>query len=168
MIERKFIKMSKKDKEEKESVWSGYSKKEKKELEELNAGYRDFLTTCKTERESVIEAVRQAEAAGYRDLSDYIAKGETIQPGDKVYAVNMKKAVVLFQVGSEPLEKGLVILGAHIDTCRLDVKQNPLYEDGGLAYLSRCRSRCMASSQRRTARSSMSRSARTRATRSSA
>lgn len=135
MIERKFIKMSKKDKEEKESVWSGYSKKEKKELEELNAGYRDFLTTCKTERESVIEAVRQAEAAGYRDLSDYIAKGETIQPGDKVYAVNMKKAVVLFQVGSEPLEKGLVILGAHIDTCRLDVKQNPLYEDGGLAYL---------------------------------
>ena len=127
--------MSKKDKEEKESVWSGYSKKEKKELEELNAGYRDFLTMCKTERESVIEAVRQAEAAGYRDLSDYIAKGETIQPGDKVYAVNMKKAVVLFQVGSEPLEKGLVILGAHIDTCRLDVKQNPLYEDGGLAYL---------------------------------
>ena len=127
--------MSKKDKEEKESVWSGYSKKEKKELEELNAGYRDFLTTCKTERESVIEAVRQAEAAGYRDLSDYIAKGETIQPGDKVYAVNMKKAVVLFQVGSEPLEKGLVILGAHIDTCRLDVQQNPLYEDGGLAYL---------------------------------
>ena len=55
--------MSKKDKEEKESVWSGYSKKEKKELEELNAGYRDFLTMCKTERESVIEAVRQAEAA---------------------------------------------------------------------------------------------------------
>ena len=160
--------MSKKDKEEKESVWSGYSKKEKKELEELNAGYRDFLTTCKTERESVIEAVRQAEAAGYRDLSDYIAKGETIQPGDKVYAVNMKKAVVLFQVGSEPLEKGLVILGAHIDTCRLDVKQIRSMKMAASRIStrttmaasrstsgSRCRLRCTASSQRRTARSLM-------------
>ena len=127
--------MSKKDKDAKPSVWSGYSKKEKKELEKLNQGYIDFLSNCKTERESAAEAVRQAEAAGYRDLSDYLAKGETIQPGDKVYAVNMKKSVVLFHVGTEPLENGLVILGAHIDTCRLDVKMNPLYEDGGLAYL---------------------------------
>ena len=127
--------MSKKDKEAKPSVWSSYGKKEKKALEELNKGYIEFLSNCKTERESAAEAVRQAEAAGYRDLSDYIKKGETIQPGDKVYAVNMKKAVVLFQVGTEPLENGLVILGAHIDTCRLDVKMNPLYEDGGLAYL---------------------------------
>ena len=127
--------MSKKDKEEKASVWSGYGKKEKKELEELNKGYIEFLSNCKTERESAAEAVRQAEAAGYRDLQDFIKNGETIQPGDKVYAVNMKKSVVLFHVGTEPLENGLVILGAHIDTCRLDVKMNPLYEDGGLAYL---------------------------------
>ena len=127
--------MSKKDKDAKPSIWNGYGKKERKELEELNKGYIEFLSNCKTERESAAEAVRQAEAAGYRDLQDFIKKGETIQPGDKVYAVNMKKSVVLFHVGTEPLEKGLVILGAHIDTCRLDVKMNPLYEDGGLAYL---------------------------------
>jgi len=70
----------------------------------------------------------------YRDLADVIAKGETLQAGDKVYAVNMKKAIVLFHIGAEPMERGMNILGAHIDTCRLDVKQNPLYEDNGLAY----------------------------------
>lgn len=73
--------------------------------------------------------------AGYRDLQDVLRSGETLKAGDKVYAVNMKKSIVLFQIGEEPLEQGLAILGAHIDTCRLDVKQNPLYEDGGLAYL---------------------------------
>ena len=81
------------------------------------------------------EAVKQAEAAGYRDLAEIVKKGGKLKPNDKVYAVNMKKALVLFQIGKKPLEDGLVILGAHIDTCRLDVKQNPLYEDGGLAYL---------------------------------
>ena len=122
-------------KEEKASVWSSYTEADKEALEKLAAGYRDFLSTCKTERESVREAVRQAEAAGYRDLQDVLRSGEKLKAGDKVYAVNMKKSIVLFQIGEEPLEKGLAILGAHIDTCRLDVKQNPLYEDGGLAYL---------------------------------
>ncbi len=121
--------------EEKKSVWSQYSVQEKKELEQLNQGYRDFLSNCKTERESVVEAVKQAEAAGYRDLFAIVRNGEKLSAGDKVYAVNMKKALVLFNIGEEPLEKGMNILGAHIDTCRLDVKQNPLYEDGGLAYL---------------------------------
>lgn len=121
--------------EEKKSVWSQYSNQEKQELEQLNKGYRDFLSSCKTERESVIEAVKQAEAAGYRDLFTIVKNGEKLSAGDKVYAVNMKKALVLFNIGEEPLEKGMNILGAHIDTCRLDVKQNPLYEDGGLAYL---------------------------------
>ena len=93
------------------------------------------MTTCKTERESVKEAVKQAEAAGYRNLTDIIRSGEKLTAGAKVYAVNMEKAVVLFNIGTEPLEQGMNILGAHIDTCRLDVKQNPLYEDGGLAYL---------------------------------
>lgn len=119
----------------KDSVWSQYTEEDKQALEALNTGYREFLSRCKTERESAAEAVRQAEAAGYRNLADILAAGEKIQAGDKVYAVNMKKAVVLFHIGTEPLEKGMAILGAHIDTCRLDVKQNPLYEDGGLAYL---------------------------------
>ena len=122
-------------KEEKASVWSSYTEADKEALEKLAAGYRDFLSTCKTERESVREAVRQAEGAGYRDLQDVLRSGEKLKAGDKGYAVNMKKSIVLFQIGEEPLEQGLAILGAHIDTCRLDVKQNPLYEDGGLAYL---------------------------------
>ncbi len=121
--------------EKKDSLWSQYSDTEKQELEALNKGYREFLTTCKTERESVKEAVKQAEAAGYRNLTDIIKSGEKLTAGAKVYAVNMEKAVVLFNIGTEPLEQGMNILGAHIDTCRLDVKQNPLYEDGGLAYL---------------------------------
>ena len=119
----------------KDSVWSQYNTAEKQALEALNKGYREFLSTCKTERESVREAVKQAEAAGYRNMEEVIAKGEKLTAGDKVYAVNMKKAIALFNIGDEPLEDGMNILGAHIDTCRLDVKQNPLYEDGGLAYL---------------------------------
>ena len=121
--------------EKKDSLWSQYSDAEKQELEVLNKDYREFLTTCKTERESVKEAVKQAEAAGYRNLTDIIKSGEKLTSGAKVYAVNMEKALVLFNIGTEPLEQGMNILGAHIDTCRLDVKQNPLYEDGGLAYL---------------------------------
>ena len=121
--------------EKKTSLWNQYTEAEKAELEELNAGYREFLTNCKTERESVKEAVKQAEAAGYRNLAAVIKNGEKLTAGDKVYAINMEKALVLFNIGTEPLEQGMNILGAHIDTCRLDVKQNPLYEDGGLAYL---------------------------------
>ena len=121
--------------EEKASVWSSYTEADKEALEKLAAGYRDFLSTCKTERESVVEAVRQAKAAGYRDLCDVLQAGEKLKAGDKVYAVNMKKSIVLFQIGEDPLEKGLAILGAHIDTCRLDVKQNPLYENENMAYL---------------------------------
>ena len=120
--------------DKKTSVWSKYTEKERAAVNELARGYIDFLSDSKTERESVTEAVRRARAAGYRDLADVIAKGETLAAGDKVYAVNMKKAIVLFHIGTEPMEHGMNILGAHIDTCRLDVKQNPLYEDNGLAY----------------------------------
>lgn len=120
--------------DKKASVWSKYTEAERAAVDELAHGYIDFLSDCKTERESVTEAVRRARAAGYRDLADVIAKGKTLAAGDKVYAVNMKKAIVLFHIGTEPMERGMNILGAHIDTCRLDVKQNPLYEDGGLAY----------------------------------
>ena len=120
--------------DKKTSVWSKYTEKERAAVNELAHGYIDFLSDCKTERESVTEAVRRARAAGYRDLADIIARGEKLAAGDKVYAVNMKKAIVLFHIGTEPMECGMNILGAHIDTCRLDVKQNPLYEDNGLAY----------------------------------
>ena len=121
--------------DKKKSVWSEYSEQDKQELEKLNAGYIDFLSNCKTERESVKEAIAKAEEKGYKNLADIIKKGEKLKAGDKVYAVNMKKAIALFNIGTEPLEQGMNILGAHVDTCRLDVKQNPLYEDGGLAYL---------------------------------
>ena len=123
------------EEEKKVPVWNQYSEEEKQALEALCTGYRKFLSTCKTERESVREAVKQAEAVGYRNLADVVAAGEKLQPGDKVYAVNMKKALALFNIGDEPLAQGMNILGAHIDNCRLDVKQNPLYEDGSLAYL---------------------------------
>lgn len=121
--------------EEKKHVWNTYSTEEKQELQKLCDSYRSFLTKCKTERESVKEAVQMAEEAGYKNLSDIIKAGKKLVPGDKVYAVWMKKAMAMFHIGTEPLSAGMSILGAHIDTCRLDIKQNPLYEDGGLAYM---------------------------------
>ena len=124
----------KKDNKTKE-IWNAYSAGEKKKLEKLCNDYKDFLSTCKTERESVEEAVRLAELAGYRSLEDVIAKGGKLSAGAKVYAVCMNKAVALFNIGKASMEKGMAILGAHIDTCRLDVKQRPLYDDGGMAYL---------------------------------
>lgn len=123
------------DIDKKFSVWSEYTDDDKSAMEKLAAGYIDFISRCKTERESVVEAIKCAEAVGYKNLDDVIKSGTRLKAGDKVYCVCMKKTVALFQIGTEPLENGLKILGAHIDTCRLDLKQNPLYEDGGLAYL---------------------------------
>ena len=124
----------KKQDEKELSAWANYSEAEKKALHKLNEGYKAFLSQCKTERESVAEAVKQAEKAGYKNLDEIIAKGKKLSAGDKVYATCMGKAMVLFNIGSESLEQGMAILGAHIDTCRLDLKQNPLYEAGGMAY----------------------------------
>lgn len=120
---------------EKENVWKSYTKKEIKELDKLGKSYREFLDGGKTERECTALAVKMAEKAGYQDLHEIIKKGGQLKPGDKVYAVNMKKAVALFQIGTEPMEQGMAILGAHIDSPRIDIKQNPLYEDTELAYL---------------------------------
>ncbi len=117
------------------SAWNEYTEEDKTALESLSAGYIDFISRCKTERESVNEVVKQAKAAGYKNLDDVIKNNVKLKTGDKVYAICMKKTIALFQIGTEPLENGLKILGAHIDTCRLDLKQNPLYEDGGLAYM---------------------------------
>lgn len=120
---------------ERKNAWKDYTKKEVRELEKLNKEYRAFLDAGKTERECVIQAVKMAKKAGYRDLQEVLEAEESLSAGDKVYAVNMKKSVALFQIGQVPMEKGMAILGAHIDSPRLDVKQNPLYEDTELAYL---------------------------------
>ncbi|MDD7738961.1 MAG: aminopeptidase [Fusicatenibacter sp.] len=120
---------------ERKTAWNDYKKKDMKKLEKLNEAYRAFLDAGKTERECVTESIRQAKEAGYVDIAEYIRENRALVPGDKVYAVCMKKAIALFQIGKKPLEEGMNILGAHIDSPRLDVKQNPLYEDSGFTYL---------------------------------
>ena len=118
-----------------ENAWNKYSDKELSELEDISNNYRKFLDKGKTERECVKEIIKIAEKAGYRDLNKIISKQKKLEAGDKVYAVNMKKSVALFTIGKSPMEQGMNILGAHIDSPRLDVKQNPLYEDTEFAYL---------------------------------
>ena len=120
---------------ERKNVWTSYGKKELAELEKLNKNYRHFLDNGKTERECGKAAVKQAKKEGFKDLKEVIRSGERLQAGDRVYDVFMEKAIALFIIGSKDIEKGMNILGAHIDSPRLDLKQNPLYEDTELAYL---------------------------------
>lgn len=120
---------------ERPNAWKSYDEKKIAELEALMKDYRDYLTEGKTERECVKISVEMAEKAGYRNLFDAAKAGETLSAGDKVYAVHMGKAIALFNIGTAPMEAGMNILGAHIDSPRLDVKQNPLYEDSDMAYL---------------------------------
>ncbi|MCI5849353.1 MAG: aminopeptidase [Lachnospiraceae bacterium] len=117
------------------NAWKTYTEEDINGLERLNASYRKFLSDCKTERECTKEIIRRAEEAGYIDLDTCINEGKTIKNGDKLYAVNMNKSVALFNIGKRPISEGMNIIGAHIDSPRLDVKQNPLYEEGGMAYL---------------------------------
>ena len=120
---------------ERKNAWNTYVKREISELEELNSNYIDFLSDCKTERECVKETVRQAREKGYKSLEEVIEKGQPLKQGDKVYAVCMNKTVALFNIGKIPMEQGMNILGAHIDSPRMDIKQNPLYESNNMAYL---------------------------------
>ena len=120
---------------EKKNAWLYYTAAELKKLEKLNSEYIDFISTAKTERLAVAESIRLAEAAGYRNLEDIVKNNETVKPGDKIYAAHMKKTLALFQIGTEPMENGMNILGAHIDSPRIDVKQVPFYEDTEFAYL---------------------------------
>lgn len=120
---------------ERKNAWNTYGKREISELEELNSNYIDFLSDCKTEREFVKETVRQAREKGYKSLEEVIEKGQPLKQGDKVYAVCMNKTVALFNIGKIPMEQGMNILGAHIDSPRMDIKQNPLYESNNMAYL---------------------------------
>ena len=120
---------------ERESAWKRYDEDQLAELEQLAAGYIDFISENKTEREFSAAAIRSAEAAGYESLDATISAGRKLAPGDKVWATMRNKAVILVQLGARPLTDGMNILGAHIDSPRLDVKQNPLYESSELAFM---------------------------------
>lgn len=117
------------------NAWTKYNEKQLEELENLNAAYREFLDKGKTERECIEEIVSRAKEAGYKNLDDIIKKDKKLKAGDKVYSVWMKKSIAMFIIGKKPIEEGMNILGAHIDSPRLDIKQNPLYEDTEIAYL---------------------------------
>jgi aspartyl aminopeptidase len=120
---------------DRKNVWETYSKKQLKELEIFSKDYMDFLSVGKTERECIDEIIHLAEQEGYLELEQLMKDEKKLLPGDKVYSVCMDKTIALFQIGKTPLEEGMNILGAHIDSPRLDVKSNPLYEDSGFAYL---------------------------------
>lgn len=118
----------------KKSAWEKYDGKQLKKLEKLCREYREFLDEAKTERECVDTVVNLVEKEGYRELESVIRAGESLRKGDKVYSVWMNKSIVMFRIGSRPMTEGINILGAHIDSPRLDVKQNPLYEDPDHAF----------------------------------
>lgn len=120
---------------EKKNRWTTYSETQLAEVNALAEDYKRFMDSVKTEREAVREITRMAEDAGYRNLDEVAASGDRLKAGDKVYAVWMKKTMALFTIGEEDLTKGLRILGAHIDSPRLDLKQVPLYEDTEMAFL---------------------------------
>lgn len=117
------------------NVWETYEEQEMKGVFALAEDYKRFISENKTERACVKSAVAMAEARGYRDLREVIRRQETLKPQDKVYLTMMEKSIVLFHLGDRPLEEGMHILGAHIDSPRLDLKQNPVYENTELAYL---------------------------------
>ena len=117
---------------ERRNAWKIYTADQLKELNQINSRYKVCLDEGKTERECVRLTVKEIEKKGYRNLKDI---KDSLKAGDKVYAVCMGKSIAMFQIGKEPLENGMNILGAHIDSPRIDVKQNPLYENEDLAYL---------------------------------
>lgn len=120
---------------ERKNAWNTYEGEELLKLQKVTDQYKQFISLGKTERECAALTAAMAEKEGYRSLEEAVREGTALRAGDKVYAVHKKKLVVLFHIGSEPLEKGMNILGAHIDSPRLDLKQNPLYEDGEMALL---------------------------------
>ena len=120
---------------ERKNAWAKYDAAGMEKIEAFARNYCAFLDNGKTERECVAQAVKAAQDAGFTDLMQAVKEGRQLTAGDKVYVNWMNKSFMCFVVGREPLEMGMNILGAHIDSPRLDVKQNPLYEEGDLAYL---------------------------------
>ena len=112
------------------NLWEVYTDEQLEQLEKLSVGYKAYLDSGKTERECVWETIKQAREAGYKSLDEF----DSLKPGDKVYFAWMDKSIALFNIGKEDFVKGMNILGAHVDSPRLDLKQNPLYEESGFAY----------------------------------
>lgn len=119
---------------ERPNAWKQYGEDELGNVRNLGEKYKAFLDQGKTERECVRVTLDMIRKAGYVSLETAVQEGRKLLPGDKVYYNQMGKALLLFLIGSQPLEKGMNIVGAHIDSPRLDIKQNPLYEDNDLAY----------------------------------
>lgn len=117
------------------SAWLQYNENEKQNVFSFNEQYMKMISKAKTERLFISEAIALAKEKGYQDIQNIIENQKELKPGDKVYVNMMNKSMALMNIGTDPLEKGLNILGAHVDSPRLDVKPNPLYEDGGLALL---------------------------------
>ncbi len=121
---------------ERKNAWGKYSsEKDKQKVFAFAEEYRKFISQCKTERECTSFFIEEAKKNGYQDLAELIKNGTKLKAGDKVYLSNKGKQLVLFYIGKEPLENGINILGAHIDSPRMDLKQNPLYEDADIAFL---------------------------------
>lgn len=120
---------------ERKNAWEKYDDIKRQAIFDFNEDYKKFISDNKTERECVKDTIKRAEACGYRDLDEIIKNGEKLKAGDKVYANNMGKTIALFVIGKQPLSDGMKILGAHVDSPRLDLKQNPLYEDTDIALL---------------------------------
>ena len=113
------------------NAWKKYNNEAMKDLMKFNEEYKQYISVGKTERACVTESIKLAEDAGFKPLASF----DKLQPGDKVYVTNKGKNIALFVVGDKPIEAGLRVLGAHIDSPRLDVKQNPLYENKNFALL---------------------------------
>ncbi|MDE6531530.1 MAG: aminopeptidase [Lachnospiraceae bacterium] len=120
---------------ERKSAWTLYSKTELKKVDAYAKAYMDFLNKGKTERECTDYIINEIEREGYQEFGSLMKKKKKLVKGDRVYFCGMNKTLLMFRVGTTPIEEGMNILGAHIDSPRLDVKSNPLYEDGGFAYL---------------------------------
>ena len=119
---------------ERKYAWHNYDEQTLQDVMSLGDSYRQFLDNGKTERECVIQSVEAAKKAGYVDLKDLIKSNTPIKAGDKIYYTHMDKSIALFNIGTYDLDLGMNILGAHIDSPRIDVKQNPQYEDSNLVF----------------------------------
>ena len=117
------------------NAWLNYTKEETKEINELGNRYKDFLSNCKTERECTERIISEVEEKGFQNIEEYIKQSKQILPGNKIYVNNRGKSLALFVIGQEDITKGMNILGAHIDSPRLDIKSNPLYEENEFVYL---------------------------------
>ncbi|MDD6194429.1 MAG: aminopeptidase [Lachnospiraceae bacterium] len=121
---------------ERKNAWEKYREEsDKRQVFDFAEGYRQFLSDNKTERECCAFFVDKLKAAGFESLEDVVSAGKTLKAGDKIYAVNKKKSLVCFIMGKQPISAGMQILGAHIDSPRMDLKQNPLYEDTDMVLL---------------------------------